>query len=87
MNKIVVHGHKMCPDTQNLIKTFTENGIEFTFRDMAEGVPQVKEFILLRETRKEFDKIKDAGYLGIPCVVINDGEKVLFEDLSLDELK
>jgi len=87
MKKITVYGHKCCPDCQKLLQTFNDNKIEYTFMDMSETVSAVKGFVKLRETRPEFDEIKAAGALGIPCIVVNDGEEILFEDLSLDQVK
>jgi len=39
----------------------------------------LKKFLHYRDTRKEFDEIKKAGRVGIPCFVLNDGEKILFD--------
>ncbi|MFS8541440.1 MAG: hypothetical protein LOD89_05050 [Tissierellales bacterium] len=39
----------------------------------------LKKFLKLRDTRKEFDEIKRLGRVGIPCIVINDGEKIIFD--------
>lgn len=39
----------------------------------------LKKFLKLRDTRKEFDEIKRLGKIGIPCIVINDGEKIIFD--------
>ena len=49
---------------------------------------QLKQFLKLRDTRPEFDEIKAAGRVGLPCIVINGGEQILFElPENLDELK
>lgn len=87
MNKITVYGHKACPDCPPMKEKLTKHGIEFTYVDIAEGIPQLKAFLKYRENRPEFDRVKKAGAVGLPCIVVNDGEKVLFQDLSLDELK
>lgn len=87
MKKLVIYGHDLCPDCHQLLKTLDENEIEYTFNDMTKSVSAVKEFANLREARPEFDKVKEAGGLGIPCVVVNDGEEILFDDLSLDQVK
>jgi Glutaredoxin-related protein len=44
----------------------------------------LKKFLKLRDNRPEFDEIKKAGKVGIPCIVINDGEEILFD---VEEIK
>lgn len=39
----------------------------------------LKKFLKCRDTRPEFDKIKEAGMVGLPCIVINNGEKIIFD--------
>ena len=39
----------------------------------------LKRFLKYRDTRPEFNTIKEAGKIGIPCIVINDGEKIIFD--------
>lgn len=46
----------------------------------------MKKFLKYRDTRPEFDEIKEAGRVGLPCIVIDDGEKIIFgppADLSV----
>lgn len=38
----------------------------------------LKKFLKYRDTRPEFDEIKEAGRVGLPCIVI-DGEKIIFD--------
>ncbi|MCL2616769.1 MAG: hypothetical protein FWD96_03885 [Defluviitaleaceae bacterium] len=33
-----------------------------------------------RETCPEFDRVKQKNGLGVPCTVVNDGEKIIVED-------
>ena len=48
----------------------------------------LKQFLAYRDTRPEFDAIKEAGRVGLPCIVVNKGEKIYFElPENLDELR
>ena len=48
----------------------------------------LKQFLKYRDTRPEFDEMKKNGRVGLPCNVINNGEKILFElPENLDELR
>lgn len=46
----------------------------------------LKMFLKYRDNNPVFEEIKSNGNVGIPCIVINDGEKILFgppEDMDL----
>lgn len=55
--------------------------------DITESMRNLKIYLKLRDTRPEFDKIKEKGMVGIPLVMIGNGEKLIFEKPALDELK
>ena len=46
----------------------------------------LKSFLKLRDNRPEFDEIKKRGSIGIPCTVINGGEKLIFDMPELTDL-
>lgn len=87
MKKITVFGHKDCTDTSAMKVLLAENGLAFEFVDVTEGISQMKEFLRYRDTRPEFDRVKRAGGIGFPSVVVNDGEVILFDDLAIEHLK
>lgn len=39
----------------------------------------LKRFLKLRDLAPEFKEIKENGRVGLPCIVINNGEKILFD--------
>ncbi|MDR1705834.1 MAG: hypothetical protein LBS19_14275 [Clostridiales bacterium] len=47
--------------------------------DISENMLALKMFVNLRESHPAFGAVKSRGSVGLPCVVINDGEKVLFK--------
>ena len=60
-------------------------GIKFVVQNINAGMLPLKQFLKLRDTREEFIPLKEAGRVGLPCLVINKGEQLLFElpeDLS-----
>lgn len=57
----------------------SEKNIEFIYLDITENMLNLKKFLKYRDNRPEFDSIKEAGRVGLPCIVINDGEKIVFE--------
>lgn len=47
----------------------------------------MRNFLKLRDTRPEFDEIREKGRVGLPCLYLEDG-RILFElPENLDELK
>lgn len=56
--------------------------------DITEGLFNLKTYLKLRDTRPEFDEVKVRGIVGIPFIMINNGEKLIFdENPDLDELR
>lgn len=39
----------------------------------------LKKFLRYRDEYAEFDQIKEKGSIGLPCIVVNDGEKIIFD--------
>lgn len=44
----------------------------------------LKRFLKYRDNAPEFKEIKAAGRVGLPCIVIEKGEKILFDYNLLD---
>lgn len=48
----------------------------------------LKAFLKYRDFRPEFDELKAQGRVGLPCIVVDRGEKIFFEiPENLDELR
>mgnify|MGYP000919799253 FL=1 len=47
----------------------------------------LKIYLKLRDTRPEFEEIKRIGRVGIPFIMLDNGEKLIFDQPELDELK
>lgn len=64
----------------------SSKNIKFAYLDITDSMMNLKRFLKYRDNYKEFDEIKARGSIGIPCVVINDGERLVFDptDLKLD---
>lgn len=65
----------------------SENNIKFAYLDISEGMLNLKRYLKYRDFRPEFEEIKKAGRVGIPMIVINDGEKLIFDKPDLEDLK
>jgi len=70
-----------------LKELLSNNGINFEYIDIADSMRNLKIYLKLRDTRPEFDEVKKVGRVGVPFIMIGNGEKFIFEQPDLDELK
>nr|WP_244969347.1 hypothetical protein [Tissierella praeacuta] len=44
----------------------------------------LKRFLKYRDNYEAFKEVKESGRVGLPCIVINDGERIIFDYNELD---
>ncbi len=84
MKKVLVFGNRHWPDCGPAKEFLSENGIDFVYLDITDNMINLKRFLKLRDEKPEFKEIKAAGRVGLPCIVINDGEKIIFDHNLID---
>ncbi len=84
MNKITIYGSKHCPDCVTMKEYLSSNNVEYIYLDITESMLYLKMFLKHRDFRPEFEEIKKANRVGIPCIMINKEEKFLFEEPGFD---
>ena len=62
-----------------------KRGIKYLYLDIDENLANLKKFLIFREN-SAFDFAKKNGSIGIPAMVINDGEKIIFSIEEFDKL-
>ncbi|MGN1392620.1 MAG: hypothetical protein ACI4V7_01040 [Succinivibrionaceae bacterium] len=74
MLKIKVYGNPSCPDCKKLQASImaNDNNIQVEGYDIS-NPKNLKEFLILRDTRIEFADIKLKNQIGIPCIILDDG--------------
>lgn len=80
-----LYGTYICPDCKPAEDFLKEKSIDFQFINITESIENLKEFTKLRDSRAEFDEIKAGGYLGIPCMLTEDG-RIFFQDDIYEEV-
>lgn len=65
----------------------SQNGIKFTYVDITDNMFNLKMYLKYRDSRPEFDEIKKVGRVGIPLIVVDNGEKLYFNTPDLEELR
>lgn len=84
VSKKVVFGSSMCPDCIVMKKALDEREVKYLYLDITENLANLKKFLKFRED-PAFDFAKENGFIGIPAMVVNDGEKIIFSIEEFDE--
>lgn len=78
--KPIVYYAPWCPDTKPFFDELQRLGVEFEALDMVGVSSHLKAFLKLRDTHHAFDKAKQHGAIGIPALVLDNGEVILEQD-------
>lgn len=89
MNKITVFGSSHWPGCEPVKEFLSENNIEYDYINITDSMKNLKIFLKFRDTDPYFDQIKKAGYVGLPTIMINNGEKFIegSTEMDLEELR
>lgn len=80
---LIIYGSMLCKDCVACRKDLDMAGIAYEYRDFADSLANLKAFLALRDSDPQFGPIKEAGGIGIPCIVKGDGEVTLAWDAFL----
>jgi len=88
MKKIYFFNSGLCGDCLAVKDYLDRSGIAYADLDITGNLANLKLFLKYRDRSAAFDTIKENGGIGIPCVMVNDGEKFFFQNdpLDLEEL-
>lgn len=84
LKKIIVFGSKFWPDCEPAKEFLSRNNIKYLYLDISEGMLNLKRFLKYRDNCEEFKEIRESGRVGLPCIVVNDGEQILFDYNELE---
>lgn len=87
--RITFFGSPHWPGCEPVKEFLSENNIEFNYVDITESMFNLKRFLKYRDNNEVFDNIRRKNMVGIPVVMINNGQKFFFkvEEEDLDELR
>jgi len=74
--RVIMYGAEICPDcvaAKEQLKSRTD--IELDYRNITEKVSTLKEFLSYRDHDEIFAPVKEAGKIGIPFFILEDGTK------------
>lgn len=89
MKKLTVFGSPLWPECEPLRELLLKNDIEFDYIDITESMQNLKIFLTIRDKSPYFNTIKAKGNVGIPTIVVGEGEEFIDGSLNinLDNLK
>ena len=70
---MIIYGSDLCPDCINCKADLDKAGVAYEYRSITEHLPYMKEFLALRDREDLFTSVREAGYIGIPCIQTEDG--------------
>lgn len=74
---IKIYGSMMCPDCVKCMEDLDKAGVTYEYLDFADSLWNIKVFLDLRDHNPLFADVKQAGKIGIPCIVREDGSVTL----------
>ena len=82
----ILYFAETCPDTAPFKEKLEELGITYKEVEVMSSLKNFKEFLFVRDTYTQFEGIRGNMKIGIPCLVISEGECIL-ELSELNKLK
>ena len=73
----ILYFAETCPDTAPFKEKLAELGISYKEVEVMSSLKNFKEFLFVRDTYTQFEGIRGNIKIGIPCLVISEGECIL----------
>lgn len=74
--KVTIYGTEICPDCVKAKKDLTAlPDIELEYKNITGDTATLKEFLAYRDNDELFKEVKEAGRIGIPFFILENGEK------------
>lgn len=77
---MLIFGMNVCPDCVEARKILDGEKIAYMYKEITESTGAMKQFLKFRDSRDEFQKIKESGSIGVPCFLMDD--KRIFFDID-----
>lgn len=75
--KVTVIGSHLCPDTLYALCELRRVNAEVEFKNLSASLADLKAYLALREREPLYEAVRQGGGIGIPCFVLENGEKTL----------
>lgn len=84
--KVTVIGSHLCPDTLYALNKLCEKKADISFKNLSASLPDLKEYLAVRENDPAYEEVKKGGGIGIPYFILEDGTRTLDLDTVLARL-
>lgn len=74
---IKIYGSMLCKDCVQCRDDLDRAGVAYEYLDLADALVNLKAFLAIRDGNPLFDETREAGGIGIPCIVKEDGSVTL----------
>lgn len=74
---IKIYGSILCKDCVQCREELNAAGIAYEYLDFADDLRNLKEFLAIRDSSSLFEKVRENGSIGIPCILRADGSVIL----------
>lgn len=72
-----IYGSMLCPDCVKCREDLDQAGVNYEYLDFSESLLNLKDFLKLRDSSEVFREAREAGKIGIPCIMREDGTLTL----------
>lgn len=70
---LIIYGYDQCPDCIQCKADLDKAAVTYEYRSIAENLLFLKEFLVIRDKEAVFAPVREAGKIGIPCILEEDG--------------
>ena len=74
---VKIYGSMLCKDCVQCREDLDRAGVSYEYLDFSQDLRNLKEFLAIRDGNAMFDPVREAGGIGIPCIVRVDGSITL----------
>ena len=82
MKKVFLFGSPQCPDCVVMKEFLEAQGIRHSYIDILDSLGKLKMFLRHRDALPAFEEVRKAGSIGIPFLLVNDGEWISLDPPS-----
>lgn len=68
-----------CPDTAPFVAELKRLGVDYEEVEVLSSIPNLKQWLRLRDSHPEFEQVKIKGNAGFPALLLDDGRVILSE--------
>lgn len=72
-----IYGSMLCPDCVKCREDLDRANVPYEYLDFSQDLRNLKEFLRLRDGNAVFAQAREEGFIGIPCILREDGSVTL----------